>query len=268
MKRALVGVVAGLAVAMTVSTAFSQDGEGGVDPFKDPAAREKAEKIRRDHAAKDGVWFLEFKEGRIGRVQIKDDTGDIENFWFLPYTLTNGDQHPHDIFIDITAVSDKGNREHRYHDMFIEDVYAEVRRMLGVKESEQLLSQRELCSHKPGQDNVQPKVTDPKTSETAVLSLPTIAAGETLKCVAIFQKFDPEMDRLTIKIRGLTNTSLNTNDAYVAPEGQPHRRVVTEAVLTLGYRRPGDEMAHGQDPIEFVGRRWVDETKTIASDLR
>lgn len=264
MKRTLVGVVTGVAAAFAVSTAFSQEG----DPFKDPRAKEQAETIRGDHAAKDGVWFLEFREGPLGRVQIKDDTGDVENYWFLPYTLTNKDKHPHDYFIDITAVSDQGNRQHRYHDMFIEDVYEEVRRILGVREGQQLLSQREVSAPRPGQANVLPKIGDQATTETAVISLPTIAPDETLRCVAIFQKFDPEMDRLTIKVRGLTNTSLITNDAYVAPEGQPNRRVITEAVLTLAYRRPGDEMAHGQDPIEFVGRRWVDETRTIVSDLR
>ena len=76
------------------------------------------------------------------------------------------------------------------------------------------------------------------------------------------------MDRLTLKIRGLTNSSLLTHDDYVAPDNQPHRRVITEAVLTLLYHRPGDEFAHGQDPIEFVARRWTDETRTIRSDLR
>ena len=54
----------------------------------------------------------------------------------------------------------------------------------------------------------------------------------------------------------------------MAPQGQANTRIITEAVLTLEYRRPGDEFAAHLDPVEFVGRRWVDETRTIKTDLR
>ena len=74
--------------------------------------------------------------------------------------------------------------------------------------------------------------------------------------------------RLVISIRGLTNSSIIKHDDYVAPEGKPHRRVIKEAVLTLHYVRPGDEFAHNQDPIRYEGRRWIDVTRTIKSDLR
>ena len=40
------------------------------------------------------------------------------------------------------------------------------------------------------------------------------------------------------------------------------------AELQLRYRRPGDEFAHGQDPLKYVGRRWVDRKRTYKSDLR
>ena len=59
-----------------------------------------------------------------------------------------------------------------------------------------------------------------------------------------------------------------THDDYVAPEDQPHRRVITEAVLELHYSRPGDEFAHGQDPLKFVRRKWTDVKRTLKSDLK
>lgn len=273
MKRALMGLLVAGALfgawvpesAAESCTFCANELEAGVNPLKCPRCIEIAARITRGN---ERIWVLDFKPGQIGRVQMKDDTGDVENYWFLPYTLTNHDDNAHSFFIDITATSDKGNQLHRYHDVWISDVYDEVARILGVREGEQLLSQRELCMPRPGERNVLPKATDPRTRETARIALPTIQPKETLRCVAIFQRFDPEMDRLTIKVRGLTNSSILTHDDYVAPDNQPHRRVITEAVLTLHYRRPGDEFGHGQDPIEFIGRRWTDETRTIRSDLR
>lgn len=267
-------VVAVVLVAGAGTTAFAEtctfcqnELEPGANPLKCPKCIEIAKKIAEED--EEHVWVLDFKEDKLGRCQIKDDTGDVEVYWFMPYTLTNRSKHVRSFFIDITASSDKtANKEHKYHDMFVPDVFEEISKILGVKEGQQLLTQRELCAPKPGQPNVLPKVQDPRTKETAVISLPEIQPGESLKCVAMFQKFDADMDRLVIKVRGLTNSSLISNDDFVAPENQPHRRVITEAVLLLHYKRPGDEMAHGQDPIEFVGRRWADESRTIGSDLR
>lgn len=273
MKRALVGLIVTGALfgawapesSADTCTFCANELEAGVNPLKCPHCIEIANKITRGN---ERIWVLDFKPGPLGRVQIKDDTGDIENYFFLPYTLTNNDDNAHEFFIDITGLSDKGNQEHRYHDLWIPDVYDEVTRILGVREGQQLLSQRELCMPRAGEANVLPKIADNRTKETARIALPVIQPKETLRCVAMFDRIDPEMDRLTLKVRGLTNSSLLSHDDYVAPDNQPHRRVITEAVLTLLYRRPGDEFAHGQDPIEFVGRRWTDETRTIRSDLR
>lgn len=273
MKRALVGLLVAGALfgawtpesCADTCTFCANELEAGANPLKCPHCIEIANRITRGN---ERIWVLDFKQGAVGRVQLKDDTGDVENYWFLPYTLTNNDDNAHEFFVDVTATSDKGNQEHRYHDSWIPDVYEEVSRILGVREGEQLLSQRELCMPRPGDQNVPPSVRDPETTKTARIALPTIQPGETLRCVALFERFDPEMDRLTIKVRGLTNSSIISHDDYVAPDSQPHRRVITEAVLQLHYRRPGDEFGHGQDPLEFVGRRWTDETRTIKSDLR
>lgn len=273
MKRTLTGgLLATAAVCAVVAPATNagqctfcnEELEAGVNPLKCPRCVEKAEKIARGNQR---VWVLDFKPGKIGRVQLKDDTGDVENYWFLPYTLKNKDEHPRPFFIDVTARSDKGNRHHRYHDTWIPDVYDEVRKALGVRDGQQLLSQKDVCMPPPGQRN-EPPPAAASSHDRAKIALPVIQPGETLQCVAMFQQFDPELDELVVRVRGLTTSSLLTHDAYVAPDGQPHRRVITEAVLELTYRRPGDEFAHGQDPISYVGRRWVDLTRTVPSDLR
>jgi hypothetical protein len=277
MKRALMALLVATGLMVTVlpaptawadnCTFCGNELEAGTNPLNCPHCREIANQITRGN---EKVWVLDFQQGQVRRVQLKDDTGggDVEDYWILPYTLKNQDEHAHEFFLDITAESDKGNQTYRYHDVWIPDVYDEVAKILGVREGQQLLSQRDVCMPPPGTQNALPPVQDQRSKETGHLALPTIQPGETLRGVAIFGKFDPEMDRLTIKVRGLSTSSILTHDAYVAPDSQPNRRVITEAVLTLNYRRPGDEFVHGEDPLEFVDRRWTDETRTIGSDLR
>lgn len=214
------------------------------------------------------VWLIDFKQATVGRAQIKDDTGDTEVFWYLPYTLTNRDSVPHEFFIDVSAASDRGKHSFRYHDQWIPDVYAEIRSHLGKREGDQLLSQRDVSMPPPGKENTLPAVDDPKTKRTAIIALPVIQPGETLSCVAILGPFHNELDKLVIAVRGLTNSSLFTKHDYVAPKAEPHRRVITEAVLELHYSRPGDEFAHDTDPLVFVKRKWTDVKRTVKSDLK
>jgi hypothetical protein len=273
-------------------TYCNQDLEGK-NPLKCSNCIDLATKITK-HNKK--VWVLDFKRHTMGRVQIKDDTGDTETYWFLPYTLTNKDEVAHSYFIDVSARSDRGKRKFKYHDLWISDVYEEVRKILGKREGQQLLSQRDVSMPPPGEANVLPKTGDQRTKETAKIALPTLQPGESAECVAIFGPFHPEMDRLVISVRGLTNSSLwaevvrrpaptprNPNrtvdtlavksedrigEDSVAPKDKPNRRIITEAVLELHYKRPGDEFAHNTDAVVFVRRRWVDVRRTIKSDLK
>lgn len=254
--------VAPLALALAAFVASPAAAQQGGD-------RDEQDKISNEIARNNTrVWYLEFKQGTLGRVQLKDDTGDVETYWYLPYTITNKDAVPHSYFLDITAVSDRGRKEWRYHDVWIPDVYEEVRKHMGLREGDQLLSQKNVSMNPPGKGNVLPKLDNVETRETAQIALPEIQPGETLRCVAIFMPFHEEMDRLVISVAGLTNSSVFSKQDYEAPEDQPNRRVIREAVLELHYSRPGDEFAHGQDPIVFVRRRWVDHTRTLKSDLR
>jgi len=311
MKRAL----AGLALVGFLSASFpavavadectfcSEELPVGIeDSLNCPNCIELAEAITRGN---ESIWVLDFEPGELQQVQIKDDTGDVETYWFLPYTLTNNDESPHRFFVDITAYSDRTRHPHRrddelegyftdrssalgnpskrrgtarYHDMWIPDVVAEVERVLGVEEGEELWTQKELCMPPPGERNRQPRLRDKETKETAYIALPEIRAGQTIDCVAIFESIDPETDALSIFVRGLTNSSLIPVEKvegeppelpldYRRPIEDDHERVITEAVLVLTYQRPGDEFAHSLDPIELVGRRWTDQSRRIRSDL-
>ncbi|RMG06435.1 MAG: hypothetical protein D6731_25830 [Planctomycetota bacterium] len=255
----------GLAAAKEC-TYCKQELDDDANELECPHCDEIARKITKGNPQAYLIWF---SRGELGRVQLKDDTGDVEVYWYLTYKLTNRDAVPHRYFLDITARSDRGKRWYRYHDEWIPEAYEEVRRILGKREGEQLLSQRDVSMPPPGERNELPRVDDQRTRETAHIALQTLQPGETAECVALFHGFDPEMDRLIIRIAGLSPTTLSLDHAdYVTPDGKPHDRIAKEAVLELHYRRPGDEFAHSTDPVVFEGQRWVDRARTFKSDLK
>jgi hypothetical protein len=243
----------------------------------DPAVRERA--IKR-------VWLLRFEHGRPTRVTLGREPS-LENFWVLPFTLTNEDDVPHGderpiaetwgltnppgvseadaaarrdfaagrIFIDVYAESEKSVR---FEDVAQPLVKEKARRLLGVRPEEPFWSQEELTS-----------------------GLSVIKPGETVRCVAIFKGFSREMDRLKIIVRGLTNdvrvfkadeearTLEKSKKAAeeLPPSLPPHERKIIERALVLRYYRPGDEYYRTLDAFEFEGREWVSLEQVAKSDL-
>ncbi len=216
--------------------------------------------IADDYSTSKKIWILKLEHGRPERVTLGKEP-NLENFWYLPFTLTNEDAEPHSFFLDVTAVSDK---DHHYNDLSQPQVKEKVRRRLGLKPTDRLWARDDLTmpAGKPA-DYGSPL---PQPLE---LSLPAIQAGETIQCVAIFHGFDPEMDSLAITVKGLTNDVevLKTRDDETKAELPPHERRVRERVLVLRYERPGDEYYRTIDPIEFVGREWVTVERVIKTDL-
>lgn len=278
--------------AETKCTYCNKPLEDAKNPLKCPHCIKLATAIKKRNKK---VWVLGFKQHKIVRIQIKDDTGTPENYWALPYTITNNDKVAHSFFLDISAHSDRGKKKFVYRDTYIDDVYKEVRKILGMRK-QKLLSKVDVSMPPEGKRNKLPEkvdwraltrrtvkiVTKPDDDPDGVgkigvdfkprpgagrIALPSIQPKQSLKCVAILGPFHAEMDKLVIKIRGLTNHSILKKDAYVAPKGKPHRRVIKEAVLELHYKRPGDEFAHGQDKITFTGRKWTDVKRVLKSDL-
>lgn len=305
MKRLFAGLMAAscavMVTPMVASAKVCSFCNTEIDPeiaeLNCPNCDEIAKRITAENSQ---IWVLDFQAGKLEHVQIKDDTGDTQVFWILPYTITNRDAHPHEYFLDIDAFSDRSRHGHtrkqdltsyytdaetgqpraklrgtyRYHDSWVPDVYDEARKILGVREGEQLLNQRDVAMPPPGQQNVPPALgREEPVADTAKVALPMIQPGETQRCVAIFKAWDPQMDVLSIFVRGLTNSSLMLegvirDEDYVRPPERPGERDIKEAVLVLTYERDGDEFAATSDPLRFVGRRWTDQPRTIKSDLR
>jgi len=211
----------------------------------DPEVRKRA--IQR-------VWLLRFEHGKPARVTLGREPS-LENYWVLPFTLTNEDGEPHSgFFIDVYADSDKSVH---YEDLASPLVKEKVRKLIGVKPGETFWGQEELTS-----------------------GTQTIEPGQTVKCVVIFHGYHPEMDRLTITVRGLTNDVHFYKGDEERREAEklgkrgdppqdlpPHRRKVVERALLLKYYRPGDEFYATLDALEFEGREWVTLERIEKTDL-
>jgi hypothetical protein len=223
----------------------------------------ECEKTANDIARSAPQWTLEFKHEKPRRIVVKMDERAPEAYWWFPYTLKNNDKDEHAFSVHIAAESDKGKNVAKYYDVAVPEVTADIRKLLGLKEGEPLWTQIEVTSIPPGQQHQPPATsTPPPGGESAKIALPVLKSGEQIKCAAMFRGLDPEMDKLTITVRGLSS------DIEVETLEQPFRRKMRERVLELVYESPGDEFMAQTRPIKFVSQKWTEVEKTIKSDLR
>ena len=198
------------------------------------------------------IWFLKFKHDKPKRISIgEEEGGDIDVYWYMTYTLTNTDGDDHKIFINITAESDKG---YKYVDTTQPLAKEKIKKRLQMGPDEKLFGKEDLT--------YSGKEEDLRAPFPRKLNLPVIKAGQTIRCVAIFHRWDPEMDSLVIKIQGLTN------DVRIERTEIPNERKITETFLTLEYKRPGDEFYVTLDSLKYAGRKWIHVTRKIKTDLK
>lgn len=223
-----------------------------------------------------------------------------ENYFYVFYTITNKEEKDIRVFINVTGESDKNknvtsSRDRKqkfvskwdrmrvkdvdekkadakldkrklfrsryrknYHDVHDKAVFKKVEAILRyrgkVKKGEKLYSQVDLTIPTT-KTNLN---ADPATRK---LAMPVMKPGETRKCVAIFRRFDVEMDVLVLTFRGLSN------DNIVQVSGD-HRREVTESILQLTYQRRGSEFFTANKTPKFVSKKWIAVKRTIKTDLR
>ncbi len=238
----------------------------------DPPLRcKKCEAIAEELRAKNpSVWTLKLTYDRPKRVEVKRELKEnAEVYWYIYYEITNQDKIDRPCFIDVMAESDKGKNQYWYHDSAVPEVTEELKKILGIKENEVLHTQLEMTSPNKGETNQLPNKDGTVKGGEAKIALPTIKPGETKKCVAVFTKFDNEMDVLTIYFHGLCNTvagvpipidGLNPETSPVsegegrliaddAKTADPYRRKVIDRVYAIEYECTGDEFKKSTRPI-------------------
>lgn len=250
-------VVLAVAFALPAYAEKCKFGDHERDENDPPLKCKKCEEISEELARKDPhVWTLQLKYDRPRRLEIKRETGTSEVYWFVAYEVTNIDKVARPCFVDVTAESDKGKNTYTYHDSVLPDLKDELRRVVGVKDGETLFTQTEMCLPGQGEENALPNKDGTVKTGQARIAFQTIQPGETRKCVAVFDKIDPEFDVLTIYFHGLTNTihALNPESSPVA-EGEyrlinddaktadPYRRKVVERIFAVEWECLGDEFA-------------------------
>lgn len=146
-------------------------------------------------------------------------------YWYLPYQLTNKGPESAKFFVSLTASSDKGKK---YSDLPLAHVEAKVERVEGKK----LHSKADVQASGVGLDAYE-----------------EFEPGATRACVAIFNPIDPEADTVVVEIRGLVN------DVEIKELGSNTIRV-TERVLKVTFKRPGDEFYTSLDQFVLESKKW------------
>ncbi|MHC4391782.1 MAG: hypothetical protein ACYTFT_05670 [Planctomycetota bacterium] len=201
-----------------------------------------------DDSTSKTIWHLDIETFHPKLIRIGREP-NIQNYWYVPFTLENPDDKEHSFFLEISAESDKGKT---YRSLDEPIVLAAIKRTMGIKPVGRLWSQPEFTTRHEDQ---------PRGGFPTSVALPKIQGKDKVPCVAIFHGPDREMDKLKITIKGLTN------DVIVTKTDNPHERILSQRVLVLEYERPGDEFYAQEDPIVFIGRRWEMVETKVKTDL-
>lgn len=180
--------------------------------------------------AKPTIYYLKFENDTPDRIEIFQKEGSPKVYWYMTYKITNDTNDDWRIMINIRAKTDSHKK---YHDLSFPLAKESIEEKLGKKFN---------------------GIRD--------VSQTIIKAGETKECVAIFNAIDPEMDKLRIYIEGLTN-DIKVEDI----KGRPNKRRVTDKILKLVYKRPGDEFHAMLKTLEFVKKEWIKRVRIIKTDL-
>lgn len=177
-------------------------------------------------------WVIDFEPVALRMIAPHNGLGKGNVYWYMTYTLTNKSKEAREIYVEVSAESDNN---HTYADLFLPNVERAIER----KENLPLFGKVDLFEAAKKR-----KPSDPKYSYT------TLKPGETRRCVAVFNRLDPNANHITINVAGLSNEvkQLTSEDGNLALE---------ERIRKLYYERPGDEHAITLDSFRLTGKEWA-----------
>jgi hypothetical protein len=158
------------------------------------------------------IWYLKFEPQKPKMVVVGKEFGRTEIYWYMLYKVTNMDEWEHEVFLEVTAWSDKGVE---YQDYYAKDVIEAIERKENKTEAnggKGLYSTDYVTMMK----DIPEKLTEyPKPgthADDTGLALPKIGPGETWECVAVFKRlFDPQAENLRINVKGLKSWDPEAN---------------------------------------------------------
>jgi hypothetical protein len=156
------------------------------------------------------------------------------------YTLENPAKEDREVFVSITAKSDRGKS---YGDLYLPMVEKAIEQQEG-----------KVFWGKADEFGILEK-RDPQDPKYNYV---TLKAGEKRESVAIFNRLDPNANTVTVSVAGLSN-QIKT---VAKPDGS---KVLEERIRELRYKRPGDEFAITRDSFQLLGEDWVRKQVDLVS---
>ena len=160
-------------------------------------------------------------------------TGAGQVYWYLVYKLKNPYKVDREVYVNVTATID-GKK--KYADIFLPS----VERAAEKRERRELWGRTDQFRRLARQDP-----SDPKYGYT------TLKAGEERDCIAIFDRIDPNVNRVIIEVAGLSNEIREKTD-------DAGGKVLIERIRQVSYQRHGDEFGVTRDSFEFKGTKWIE----------
>ncbi len=231
------GVVACALLSQTAVRALAQEEPAPDAPAEGAGAagdEKAAEKSAGDAAAGEpsNFWLLDFELKSLRMISPQRGLGSEKVYWYMLYTLSNPSKESRETYLQVSASSD---HEKEYADLFLPSVEKAIER----KENAPLWGKTDLF-----ETSRKKKPTDPKYSYTV------LKPGEKRACVAVFNRLDPNANKITIRVAGLSNEIRE----IAKDDGS---RLLEERVREFQFERPGDEHAITLDSFKLIGKDWV-----------
>lgn len=216
-----------MALALSAEAVRAQD----LDDFDTADASREESSADAELLLDPSLWVLDFEVEKVRSVTLLEGTRRGEVYWCMIYTLRNRTGEDRDAYISVTARSDDGRL---YSDIYMPEVERAVERKLkrplwGRSDLFQLQKERE--------------------DSDEYFNYTTIEAGETRRCVAVFNKLDPGANHIEITVRGLSNDLklIDLDDGT---------QVIEERVYVLRYERPEDRYDISLDRFFNRAKGW------------
>ena len=158
------------------------------------------------------VWYLKFEYEKPKQVVVGQEFGRTEIYWYMIYRVTNVDSWAHEVFLEITAWSDKGVE---YQDCYAWDVVDAIERKENKKEANNGKGLFHTGKVSMPEDVPERLTEFPRPgvhADDTGLNIPKLGPGETWECVAVFKRlFEPQKDRFRINVKGLKSWDPEAN---------------------------------------------------------
>lgn len=215
----------------------------------------------KDVVFRHDVWVLafKFKPVRMMWVDIPQPNGQMQRklIWYMVYTVTNNGKVMHPV-ADADLPYDTKDKPKLYEVKLVDRPIRFFPSFL-LEGRESLVEGEGFVKAYP--DRVIPVAVaaiqqreDPaRRLSTTIEMCREIAVGETLWGVVTWEDIDPQVDRFSIYVKGLTNAYRWTDEPGAFKTGQRigTGRKLVQKTLKLNFWRPGDEFLEHEREIRF-----------------